>query len=127
MTKKEIIDKINEFPYDHDDFWLITGAAMVLYGIKKETADIDMGCNKEMADRLEKEGFLYKHTESGNRWFKVGNDIEIFENWLNDAVTQVDEIPVITLKGMLEMKKELGREKDLKDIALIMEFMEGKA
>ncbi len=123
MTKNEIIERINKFPYERTDFWLITGAAMVLYGIKEETADIDMGCNKKMADRLQKEGFLYKYTESGNRWFKVGGDIEIFENWLNDTVTRIDGIPVITLKGMLDMKKELGRDKDFKDIALIKAFM----
>ena len=48
---------------------------------------------------------------------------EIFENWINDTVTEVDGIPVISLKGMLEMKRELGREKDLHDIELILDFV----
>ena len=32
-------------------------------------------------------------------------------------------IPVISLKGLLEMKKSLGREKDLEDIKLIEKKM----
>ena len=119
MNKTEIMKVLNEFPYSKDDYWLITGGAMVLYGIKEQTSDIDLGCNKKMADELEKDGFFYKFTESGNRQFKYGENIEIFENWLNDKVETVENIPVISVNGLIEMKQELGREKDYKDIELI--------
>ena len=33
MDKQEIIDKLKEFPYSRDEYWVITGSAMVLYGI----------------------------------------------------------------------------------------------
>ena len=72
-----------------------------------------------MADELEKDGFFYKFTESGNRQFKYGENIEIFENWLNDKVETVENIPVISVNGLIEMKQELGREKDYNDIELI--------
>lgn len=119
MNKTEIMKVLNEFPYSKDDYWLITGGAMVLYGIKEQTSDIDLGCNKKMADELEKDGFFYKFTESGNRQFKYGENIEIFENWLNDKAETVENIPVISVNGLIEMKQELGREKDNKDIELI--------
>ena len=122
MNKTEIMKILNEFPYSKDDYWLITGGAMVLYGIKEQTTDIDLGCNKKMADELEKDGFFYKFTESGNRQFKYGENIEIFENWLNDKAETVENIPVISVNGLIEMKQELGREKDFKDIKLINEW-----
>lgn len=123
MTKNDILEYINLFPYNKHDYWLITGAAMVLYGIKDHTSDIDMGCTTSMADQLEKAGYAYKITESGNRWFKYNEQIEIFENWINDTVTVINGIPVITLQGLLEMKQELGREKDLNDIKLVQDYM----
>ena len=46
-----------------------------------------------------------------------------FENWLFDTVDHVDGIPVISVQGLIEMKKDLGREKDLRDIALINDFL----
>ena len=123
MNKSEIIEYLKTFPYGSHDYWIITGSAMVLYDIKEQTSDIDMGCTSAMADRLEQAGYAYKITESGNRHFQYDAHTEIFENWLNDTVTEVEGIPVITLQGLLEMKQELGREKDEKDIRLILDMM----
>jgi len=123
MKKAEMIEKLKAFPYDPAEYWVITGGAMVLYGIREESSDIDLGCTAGLADRLEQEGYLYKVTDDGNRWFKLGEDIEVFENWLFDTVDHVDGIPVISVQGLIEMKKDLGREKDLRDIALINDFL----
>ena len=123
MDKQEIINRLKEFPYSRDEYWVITGSAMVLYGIREKTHDIDMGCTSAMADQLEADGYSYQLTESGNRKFNYGDDIEIFENWLCGSIEHVEEIPVISIDGLIEMKKELGREKDFRDIALIKEFI----
>ena len=68
MNKQEIIENLSLFPYSRDDYWIITGAAMVLYGIREQTSDIDIGCTTSMANQLEQAGYSYKITESGNRW-----------------------------------------------------------
>ena len=117
MNRNDIIEKLKMFPYDSKDYWVITGAAMVLY--------IDMGCTADMADKLEKAGYLYKITSDGNRRFKIGDDIEVFENWLFGKVVSVEGIPVISIKGLIEMKQKLGREKDKRDIRLIEEYIHG--
>ena len=124
MNKQDIIEKLNAFPYDKKDYWVITGGAMVLYGFREETHDIDLGCTSSLADQLEADGFLYKVTADGNRWFKIGQDIEAFENWLSDTVVSVEDIPVISIPGLIEMKQRLGREKDLRDIGLINSYLE---
>lgn len=119
MNKQDIIRLLNDFPYDHKEYWVITGAAMVLHGFKDQTRDIDLGCSRKLADRLEADGYFHATTEDGLRWFKVGKDIEIFEDWLYDGVTRAESIPVITPKGLIQMKQSLGRKKDLADIRLI--------
>ena len=123
MNKVEITEVLNKFPYAREDYWIIAGSAMVIYGIKDKTSDIDLGCNKRLADALEREGFLYGYTESGNRHFKYGEHIEIFENWLNDSVVIVEGFSVVTIRGLIEMKRELGREKDINDIRLMNEYL----
>ena len=119
MYKADIIAKLKEFPYDKDGWWLITGAAMVLYGMRERTHDIDLGCTKELADELEADGYIYRVMDGGNRWFKIGTDIDAFENWLDDTVVQVDGVPVLSVEGLAAMKRRLGCEKDLRDLALI--------
>ena len=115
MNRNDIIEKLRRFPYDRKDYWLITGAAMVLYGIREQTHDIDMGCSTEMADKLEREGYLLKITPDGNRRFRIGDDIEAFENWLLGDVVSVENIPVISVEGLIE--------KDKRDIRLIEDYM----
>ena len=123
MRKSDIIEKLRAFPYDPCAYWVITGGAMVLYGLREETHDIDLGCTSAMADELEQQGCHCRITPDGKRWFQLGGEIEVFENWLYDAVVFVDEIPVISLPGLLEMKRRLGREKDALDVGLIREYM----
>ena len=123
MDRQDIIDHLRAFPYDSSEYWVITGGAMVMYGFREQTGDIDLGCTKEMADQLEADGWLYKVQENGRRSFRYGEDIEAFEGWLEDTVQDVEGIPVISVKGLIEMKKSIGREKDLRDIALIEDYL----
>ena len=123
MNKQEILKCLSEFPYDRNEYWLITGGAMLLYGIREETADIDLGCSKALANLLEADGFMIGKTDDGKRFFKYGENIEIFEEWLNDSVEKVEGFNVISIKGLIEMKQEIGREKDKKVIELIKEFL----
>ncbi len=123
MKKDEIISRLDKSSYSKDGIWLLTGAALVLFGIRDETADIDMGCTSAVAERLEADGYLYKVMEDGNRWFKLDDDMEVFENWLYDCVELLDGYPVMSLKGIREMKQHLGRKKDLRDIRMIDDFL----
>ncbi len=126
MKKADILAALAAFPYSKEDYWVITGGAMVLYGIREETHDIDLGCTAKMADTLEAEGYLYRVMPEGGRWFKLGGDIEVFENWLCDTVVSVDGVPVVSIDGLIAMKQKLGREKDLRDIGLIHEYLKNR-
>ena len=53
MDRQEILNRLMAFPYDRDEYWVITGSAMVMYGIKEHAGDIDLGCSVKMADLLE--------------------------------------------------------------------------
>ena len=126
MDRQEILNRLMAFPYDRDEYWVITGSAMVMYGIKEQAGDIDLGCSVKMADLLESDGYLYGRTKDGNRWFKVGESIEIFESWLYGSTIKMEGFRVISLNGLIEMKEKIGREKDFKDIALIKSFLKVK-
>ena len=107
-----------------EEYWLVTGSALVFYGVKKETRDIDLGCTKKLADRLEAEGYLTERLADGSRKIVIDDDVEIFEEWVYDRVENIDGFPVISLKGLIMMKQSLGREKDLADLAAIKEFLQ---
>lgn len=94
---------------------------MVLYGLRKQTSDIDLGCTSELADFLQEKGFPVEQLPDRTRKIVVAEDVEIFENWLEDRVERFEGIPVISIQGLIWMKRALGREKDFRDIQLILE------
>ena len=46
-------------------------------------------------------------------------DVEIFEDWHSGDSAMIEGVPVASLESVIVMKKQLGREKDLSDIAKI--------
>ena len=61
--------------------------------------------------------------ENGRRWFKYGERIEFFEEWIKDTVETVCGFHVVSIQGLIEMKQDLGRDKDKKDIESIKAFL----
>ncbi|MBR4080873.1 MAG: hypothetical protein IKK21_03700 [Clostridia bacterium] len=123
MNRTELMERVKALPFPREDYWVITGGAMVLYGLREQTHDIDLGCTSRLADELERQGAQVSIRKDGTRKLVLEGDIEIMENWLYDRVDEVDGVPVISLAGLKEMKQSLGREKDMKDIALIDAYL----
>jgi len=120
MKKEDIIRKLNELNFPKDQYWVNAGSAMTLYGLREDTHDIDIGCTTFLMDELIKR-YELKYAKDGTRKVEIGEDIEIYENWLNDKITYINDIPVVSLKGILELKLFLNREKDQKDIKILKE------
>ena len=126
MTRADILERLRALDWPADEYWLVAGGAMVMYGLRPETHDLDLGCTTARADALAAAGVPYKEMEDGSgRRFSVSGDVEVFENWLMDRVELVDGVPVVSLQGLREMKRALGREKDLRDVARIDAFLQG--
>ena len=86
FDKKSLLQKLEQMNLDRTQYWLITGGAMVLYGAKEQTADIDLGCTSQLADQLQREGHLVERMPDGTRRIVYDEQVEIFENWLEHQV-----------------------------------------
>ena len=126
MNRFELLNLLESLKFDSNEYWLIAGAAMVFYGFRKETRDLDLGCTSKLADDLEAKGYPTEIMPDGTRKICPAPDVEIFENWLYDRVEIIDSIPVISVKGLIAMKKSIGREKDIKDIQLIESCLDNR-
>lgn len=121
LNRQEILDLLRGTAFDKTEYWVTSGAAMVLYGLRDRTRDIDLGCASPMADRLERKGYPVEILQDGSRKIVFSDAIELFETWLEGDVVLLEGLPVVSLDGLLKMKEALGREKDLEDIRLIKE------
>ena len=119
FEKLSLLRRLRKLPFSEKEYWVVAGGAMVLHGFRPQTRDIDLGCTALLADKLERQGYAVSYCEDGTRKILYSENIEIFENWSEDTVEIIDGVPVVSIDGLIEMKKKLGREKDLEDIALI--------
>ena len=72
MQKTDILNRLDALGLDKHQYWVITGSAMVLYSIREQTHDIDLGCTAAPADRLEKHGVPVIRQPDGGRKFTIG-------------------------------------------------------
>ena len=119
MDKASIILKLKTLGFDTNEYWVIAGAALVLHGLRKETADIDLACTKELFNSLLFRGYVCEKNELGYRKISLEEDIEVFEEWHVEGIVFIEGIPTASLNGIKEMKIQMGRDKDLQDIRLI--------
>lgn len=125
LHREDILRIMRELDFLADGCWLTSGAALVLYGVKEATRDIDLICTTELADRLEQRGFPFRRDGLDNtRIFQITDKVEVLEDWQTDEVVELEGLKTASLLSIRKQKEALGREKDLADIQLIDRFLE---
>lgn len=119
FDKYSLLQQLRKLPFSDREYWVVAGSAMVLHGFRAQTHDIDLGCSTLLADELEQQGYTVSRCEDGSRKIIYSENVEIFENWIEGTVEICSGVPVVCADGLIRMKRKLGREKDLSDIALI--------
>lgn len=125
LNKEKIVDKLKQLNFPKNDYCIMTGAALVLYGVRQETADIDIGCTSKLFNELQQRGFEIA-TEKVHKGILIDGCIEIFEDWMPENKCFIQEIPVADILDIRKYKEQLRRDKDLRDIELIDSFLERK-
>lgn len=124
LFREDILRLTKELDFLGEDCWLTSGAALVLYGVKESTRDIDLICTTDLADKLEEQGVPFRRDGlDGTRIFAVSGQVEVLENWRTEEVIELEGLRAASLLSIRKQKEALGREKDLADIRLIDEFL----
>ena len=121
MNKDEIINLINKYKLDKTKFIVISGAALTLHEIKKNANDIDIWCGKDYYNYLlDNYNCKYERTnEYGEKAYLIDNIINFGTSFKPKEIDIIEEIQVASLKDILELKIELNRDKDKKDIEIL--------
>ncbi len=125
LTRNDVIRKITALGLDPGRYRLATGAALTLYGIRAETRDIDIGCDGALFNELLDRGYSINEEFPHRREILIEDpdgDIEIYCGWAECVPEIIDGIPVMPLADIVRHKQSMGRDKDLRDIALIREY-----
>lgn len=125
MNKKQILETLKKYNFDKDKYLVISGAAMVLLGIKENTSDIDLAVADDYYEYLLKNVSCTfdRVNEFGKVSYTIDNVIDFCTTYYENSKEFIENIPVQQPQKILELKISLNRKKDKKDIKLIKEYM----
>lgn len=123
LNKEDIIKILKDMELPLTEYWITSGAGLVIHGVKETTRDIDLGCTTNLVEHFLEKGCTYRVANDNSKIVEVNDEIEILENWFVDEIVLIDGLPVGSLESIKKQKAQLGREKDINDIRLIDEYM----
>lgn len=121
INKKDIYNIINNYKLDKDKLIIISGAAMVIHGLKESTRDIDLSVTKDYYEYLinNYDCMLEKINEFGHAVYYIGNYINFGVDYFPDDYINIGGLNVQSLESIKKLKEYLNREKDKYDLQLI--------
>ncbi len=128
MKRNEIIKELKKYNLDSKRYIVLSGAAMVLYGIKNETLDIDISVKESLEKELlnQYDAKIEKINIDGTKVYIINSELNFGSNYYTDRKNYIDNIPVQYVEDILSLKLMLNREKDKNDIELIKKYMKHK-
>ena len=106
MNKTEIIKILRKYNFDKDKYLVISGAAMVLLGIKESTSDIDISVTKDYYNYLLKNYncTFEKINEYNREVYFIDNIINFGIDYYKKEIIFVEDFPVQIPENILKLK-----------------------
>lgn len=131
---ERLLSEMKSLGLPPDDFAVFGSGPMVIRGMR-EPHDLDVLARGEAWEICKSKSKPPKAVSGGELCKFFNDDIEIFSSWapgewdvdeLIDTAEIFEGIRYVRLEHVLEWKRRMGREKDLKDIAMIEEYLKGQ-
>lgn len=123
MKRADVLEYLRRLDLPPERYWVCSGAALVLHGLRERTGDIDISCGDALFSELSARGWDADVLHDGTRCLRDGDRLEVIENWAVSGIVMIEGIPVASLEDIRRQKVQLGREKDARDIAAIDLFL----
>lgn len=124
LNKSTILKILKEDNLDPKRYIILSGASLVLQDIKEYTSDIDIAVDNTLYNEiLNKYSCTFEKYKDGYKIWYIDNII----NFSNNLYTTTKYIEIYgykaqSLDSILELKRTLNRQKDKKDISLILDY-----
>jgi hypothetical protein len=127
-----IFNEVKQLNFPIDQYLVVGGGAMMARGIK-ETFDIDLVALPELFKKCQEMGWKEHLRPNGEPGFENG----IFEIYLDvncdkfnptfselyERAEIINGVPFCSLSDVIKFKQVYNREKDIKDIKLVEEYL----
>ena len=119
MNKKELLNLVDTLKLPKEEYFILSGGALLMAGLRESTNDLDIGITKKGFEIL-KEKYALKLTDKNIPKYEITDKIEcMLVEKLDSDITYIDNYPCQSLISIYNFKKRINREKDKADILAI--------
>lgn len=124
INKEKIIKILKEYNFDKNEYIVISGGSMVLYGIKPTTHDIDISVSNKLYNYLlnNQDCTFERINEFGEKVYFIDDIINFSRTYYSNNKNFINNIPVQTIEELIKLKQYLNRDKDKIDIEKIKKY-----
>ena len=122
VNKKEFIEGLEKLGLDKAEYIILSGGSLLMRGLREKTSDYDLSPSKKLAEELDLKNCK---TDAGGFYVPFEN-VQMKYDDENIPFDIVDGYKCESLESVLEFKRKKRREKDLKDIKVIEEYLKNQ-
>lgn len=127
MNKEELLKLVESLNIPKDEYYILGGGSLVMFGIKETTSDLDLCVSNELFAKLKEKYNLDEKDKNECGFYQISDIIEIIPNPKEEFTAQeIDGYKVEELKRILEFKKKRNTQKDKPYIEKITQYLEGQ-
>ena len=125
MKKIELLNLLKELNFPKDEYYVLSGASLVLRGIRKEANDLDLCISEELFNEIKDKYKLAEGNKNECGFYKINDNLEIVVNKKEDFKMEIGEkYNLEDLQTILDFKIKRNKPKDQKDIENIKKHLE---
>ena len=112
------------FVFPKDEYYVLSGASLVLRGIKEEANDLDLCVSEELFDQIKDKFNLTDEKKNECGFYKINDNLEIVVDKKEDFKMEMGEkYNLEDLQTILDFKINRNLPKDKKDIDNIKKYL----
>lgn len=125
MKKIELLNLLKELNFPKDEYYVLSGASLVLRGIKEEANDLDLCISKELFNHIKNKFNLTDERKNECGFYKINDNLEIVVDKKENFKMEIGEkYNLENLQTILDFKIKRNKPKDQKDIENIKKHLE---
>ena len=124
MKKIELLNLLKELNFPKDEYYVLSGASLVLRGIKEEANDLDLCISKELFNHIKNKFNLTDERKNECGFYKINDNLEIVVDKKEDFKMEIGEkYNLEDLQTILDFKLKRNKPKDKDDIENIKKYL----
>ena len=127
MKTIELLNLLEQLNFPKDEYYVLSGASLVLRGIKEEANDLDLCISEELFRQIKEKYNLTEEKKNECGFYKINDNLEIVVDKKEDFKMEIGEkYNLEDLQTILDFKIKRNLPKDKKDIDNIKKYLHTK-